>query len=62
MALEVYGRVGLEIFGVPIARSATFVVAASNASLNARLTADYVCDGTADEEQIQAAIDAVEAL
>lgn len=34
-------------------------VAASDASANAKAIADYVCDGTADEVQIQAAIDAL---
>lgn len=40
-------------------RSATFVVAASNASAASIAQADYVCDGTADDVQIQAAIDAL---
>lgn len=40
-------------------RSATYVVAASNSLANQKAQADYVCDGTADEVQIQAAIDAL---
>uniref|UniRef100_A0A6M3XB04 Putative pectate lyase n=1 Tax=viral metagenome TaxID=1070528 RepID=A0A6M3XB04_9ZZZZ len=43
-----------------IQRTATFVVAASNATQAVKDTAGpYVCDGTADEVQIQAAIDAL---
>jgi len=42
-------------------RTATLVVAASNASALAKAEADYVCDGVADNVQIQAAIDALPA-
>ncbi len=42
-------------------RTATLVVAASNASAAEKRGADYVCDGTADEVEIQAAIDALPA-
>lgn len=42
-----------------VARSATLVVAASNASPRSKLGADYVCDGTADEVEINAAIAAL---
>ena len=42
-------------------RSATFVVAASNASTKIKAAADYVCDGTADQTEIQAALDALPA-
>jgi hypothetical protein len=42
-------------------RTATLVVAASNATAAEKAGADYVCDGTADEVQIQAAIDALPA-
>jgi len=42
-----------------VSRTATFVVAASDASAAAKAQADYVCDGTADEVQIQEAIDAL---
>lgn len=38
---------------------ATFVVAASDASATVKARADYICDGTNDEVQIQAAIDAL---
>jgi len=40
-------------------RGATKVVAASDASDDVKAAADYVCDGTADDVQIQAAIDAL---
>jgi hypothetical protein len=40
-------------------RSATLVVAASNATAKSKAVADYVCDGTADHVQIQAAIDSL---
>uniref|UniRef100_A0A6M3KBQ2 Pectate lyase n=1 Tax=viral metagenome TaxID=1070528 RepID=A0A6M3KBQ2_9ZZZZ len=42
--------------GSGIVRTATKVVAASNADATAKLQADYVCDGTADDVEIQAAI------
>ncbi len=38
-------------------RSATVVVAASNATADSKAGADFVCDGTADEVQINSAID-----
>jgi len=43
-------------------RAATFVVAASDAAADSKQFADYVCDGTADDVQIQAAIDALAAV
>jgi len=42
-----------------LARSATLIVAASNASAKSKAGADYVCDGVADNVEIQAAIDAL---
>ncbi len=42
-------------------RSASKVIAASNASLESRSSADTVCDGTADDAEIQAALDIVAA-
>ena len=42
-----------------VTRSATFVVAASDSSTLSKQQADYVCDGTADDVEIQAAIDAL---
>lgn len=42
-------------------RTATLVVAASNASAAEKAQADYVCDGTADDVEIQAAIVALPA-
>jgi hypothetical protein len=38
-------------------RTATYVIAASNAPAHVKAQADYPCDGTADDVQIQAAID-----
>lgn len=40
----------------------TFVVAASDANARTRAKADYICDGTDDNVQIQAAIDALPAV
>ena len=45
----------------PVGRVATFVVAASDADAQSIAQADYVCDGTADDVEIQAAIDALPA-
>jgi len=42
-----------------VGRGATLVVAASDSSAISQAQADYVCDGTADDVQIQAAIDAL---
>ncbi len=42
-------------------RTATYVVAANNASAQSKLEADYVCDGIADDVEIQAAIEALPA-
>ena len=39
--------------------SATLVVAASNAPALSKARADYVCDGVADDVEIQAALDAL---
>ena len=44
-----------------ISRSATLIVAASDASAKSIAGADYTCDGVADDVQIQAAIDALPA-
>ncbi len=44
-------------WNIPSGRSATYVVAASNAPAHVKAQADYVCDGTADDVEIQAAID-----
>jgi len=41
-----------------VTRSATFVVAANDSSALSKQQADYVCDGTDDQVEIQAAIDA----
>jgi len=45
-------------FSESTGRSADKVVAASNADAEAKRHADYLCDGTADDVQIQAALDA----
>ncbi len=47
---------------LPIPRTATKVVAASNSSDLGKKQADYACDGTDDQVEIQAAIDAVDAV
>lgn len=43
------------------ARTATYVVAASDAPAHVKAQADFVCDGIADNVEIQAAIDAIPA-
>lgn len=47
--------------GYPVVRGATYIVAANDSSASSKAQADYVCDGTADDVQIQAAIDALPA-
>jgi len=42
-----------------ISRTATLVVAANDSSALSKAQADYVCDGTADDVEIQAALDAL---
>ncbi len=42
----------------PTGRSATITIAASDASATVKAQADYVCDGTADDVEIEAAINA----
>ncbi len=42
-----------------LGRTATYTVAASDALEHVRAQADYVCDGTADEVQINLAIAAM---
>jgi len=42
-----------------VGRTATYTVAASGAPAHVKAQADYVCDGTADNVEIQAAIDAL---
>lgn len=50
---------GAPYLGVKAGRGATYVVAASDAPAHVKAQADYVCDGTADNVQIQAAIEAL---
>jgi len=45
--------------GAQVVRTATVVVAASDASAKSKAQADYVCDGTDDQVEIQAAIDSL---
>lgn len=47
---------------VSATRHATFVVAASNASLGAKQQADWVCSGAADNVDIQEALDSLPAI
>jgi len=54
-------KVGELTVPLPVPRTATRVVAASNSSDLGKKQADYVCDGTDDEVQIQMAIDALPA-
>jgi len=42
-----------------ISRTATLVVAANDSTAKCKSQADYVCDGTSDDVQIQAAVDAL---
>jgi len=51
----------LQVSGANVTRSATYVVASSDAPAHVKAQADYVCDGTADDVEIQAAIDALPA-
>jgi hypothetical protein len=46
-------------WNIPTGRTATYVIAANDAPANVKAQADYVCDGTADNVEIQAAIDAL---
>lgn len=48
------------VSAIPTGRAATKVVASVAASDQQKAQADYVCDGTADQVQIQAALDAVD--
>jgi len=50
---------GDAVVNAAVGRTATLVVAASNSSSLAKKQADYVCDGTDDEAEINAAIDAL---
>ena len=43
----------------PVGRGATIIVAASDSPTTSKNQADYVCDGTADNVEIQAALDAL---
>ncbi len=56
MGLDLFDSNGLEIFGYPSGRVATKVVAASDSSAVDKAQADYVCDGTDDQVEIEAAI------
>jgi hypothetical protein len=50
--------IGASSWDIPVGRSATYTIAASDAPAHVKAQADYVCDGTADNVEIQAAIDA----
>ena len=52
---DVLGITGAHNFS----RAATFIVAANDSTAQGKATADYICDGTADDVQIQAAFDAL---
>ncbi len=51
----------LQVGGANVTRGATYVVAASDAPAHVKAQADYVCDGTADQVEIQAALNALPA-
>ena len=51
--------VGATTLNAPTGRTATYVIAASDATVTEKAQADYVCTGTHDEVTIQAGIDAV---
>jgi len=53
--------VGIGTNTAPVVRTATVVVAAADAATAAKAQADYVCDGTDDQVEIQAAIDSLPA-
>lgn len=58
--LSVVGDAEIDgLLTTPTGRTATYVVAASDAPTHVIAQADYVCDGTADDVEIQAAIDAL---
>ncbi len=60
MQTTIYAITGyFQNLNAPTGRGATIVVAASDATATEKAQADYVCDGTADDVQIQAAIDAL---
>lgn len=48
-------------WNIPTGRSATYTIAASNATASVKAQADVVCDGTADNVEIQAYINALSA-
>lgn len=48
-----------DAINAPTGRSATLVVAASNSSASAKSQADYVCEGAADQVEINAAFNAL---
>ncbi len=50
-----------DIANLNVVRTATYVVTANGAPAHVKAQADYVCDGTADDVEIQAAIDALTA-
>jgi len=60
-AYRTAGNVSAGSWDIPVGRGATFVVAANDASAASKAQADYLCDGTADDVEIQAAIDALPA-
>ena len=49
---------GQEATQISVGRTASYTVAANDSTAEAKAQADYLCDGTADNVQIQAAIDA----
>jgi len=58
-ALRTDSNITASSLDIPVGRTATFVVAASDSLDSSKAQADYVCDGTADDVEIQEAIDAL---
>jgi parallel beta-helix repeat protein len=59
---SVFTTANVTTLNAPTGRGATYVIAASDATATEKAQADYVCDGIADNVQIQAAIDALPAI
>ena len=61
-ALRVDDNITATSIRAPTGRTATFTVAASDSSAADKAQADYLCDGTDDQVEIQVAIDATDAV
>jgi len=61
-AYRVDAAITADEFAVPTGRGATVCVAASDSTASGKAQADYICDGTADDVEINLAITAANAL